>query len=57
MYINGVSIEEALTKASDFVSDCIEKTLDERERYWYGLKFEQSLGLLTDYYRSLRTEK
>jgi pyridoxine kinase len=57
IYINGASVETALSKATDFVSDCIEKTLDERERYWYGLKFEQSLGLLTDYYRSLKTTK
>lgn len=46
MYVNGYSLEKAADCACAFVSDCIEKTLDEREKYWYGLKFEQSLGML-----------
>lgn len=54
MYINGASLSTAVKNATEFVNDCIVKTLDEHERYWYGLKFEQSLGLLTDYYRKLR---
>lgn len=54
MYINGAPLSQAVKMASDFVNDCIVRTLDEQERYWYGLKFEQSLGLLTDYYRNLR---
>ena len=41
-------------KAADFVSSCIENTLDEAELYRYGLKFEQSLGILTDYFDALR---
>ena len=48
MYINGDTLERAASLACDFVSDCIEKTLDEREKYWYGLKFEQSLGKLAE---------
>ena len=48
MYINGYSLEKATDCACSFVSDCIEKTLDEREKYWYGLKFEQSLRKLTE---------
>ncbi len=54
MYINGASFFDAVKAASEFVNDCIVHTLDEHEKYWYGLKFEQSLGLLTDYYRNLR---
>lgn len=46
MYTNGISLDKAVTKASAFVNDCIIKTLDEREKYWYGLKFEQSLDFL-----------
>lgn len=49
MYLMGSSLSEATKNASDFVNDCILKTLDERDRYWYGLKFEQSLSILTDY--------
>lgn len=48
MYINGYPLENASEFACEFVSDCIEKTLDEREKYWYGLKFEQSLKKLTE---------
>ena len=51
MYINGLPLGEAVKKASDFVNDCIIKTLDEKDKYWYGLKFEQSLSILTDYRR------
>jgi len=49
MYLKGFTLAEATKNASDFVNDCIIKTLDEREKYWYGLKFEQSLSLLTKY--------
>lgn len=49
MYLTGATLFEATKSASDFVNDCIIKTLDEREKYWYGLKFEQSLSILTDY--------
>lgn len=45
-YLNGVPFTEAVKKASFFVNDCIENSMDEREKYWYGLKFEQSLHLL-----------
>ncbi|MBQ8390923.1 MAG: pyridoxamine kinase [Clostridia bacterium] len=46
LYINGKSLFEATQISSDFVKDCIMKTMDERSKYWYGLKFEQSLPLL-----------
>lgn len=49
MYLLGASLSEATQNASDFVNDCILKTLDERDKYWYGLKFEQSLSVLTEY--------
>lgn len=57
MYINGASLGTAVKNASDFVNDCIRKTIDEHDKYWYGLKFEQSLPLLTDYYRKLGQDK
>ena len=49
MYAGGASLCAATKNASDLVNDCILKTLDERDKYWYGLKFEQSLSILTDY--------
>lgn len=49
MYINGASLCDAVINATSFVNDCIDKTLDERDKYWYGLKFEQSLSSLTDF--------
>jgi len=52
MYLLGASLAEATKNASDFVNDCILKTLDERDKYWYGLKFEQSLSILTEYQKS-----
>ncbi len=54
LYINGRPLAEAVEKAADFVSSCIENTLDEAELYRYGLKFEQSLGILTDYFNSMK---
>ncbi len=45
-YLNGTPFTEAVKKASFFVNDCIENSMDERDKYWYGLKFEQSLHLL-----------
>ena len=48
LYVNGFGLTKAVEKAADFVSVCIENTLDEAERYRYGLKFEHCLGMLTD---------
>ena len=44
----GKSLEEALDAAIDFVHDSIANTQDEKEKYYYGVKFEQCLGRLTD---------
>lgn len=42
----GGEITEALELAADFVTESIKKTLDEKERLWYGLKFEEALDVL-----------
>lgn len=47
LVLKGFSLEAAVTKSTAFVSECIKKTLDEREKYRYGLKFEQCLSMLT----------
>ena len=44
----GKSLEEALDAAIDFVHDSILNTQDEKEKYYYGVKFEQCLGKLCD---------
>ena len=44
----GNSLEDALGIAIDFVHDSILNTQDEKEKYYYGVKFEQCLGKITD---------
>lgn len=49
LYLGGVAFSDATVIASDFVNECIINTVDERDKYWYGLKFEPCLNILTDY--------
>lgn len=44
----GFELEKALCAATDFVYESILNTQDELERYKYGVKFEQCLGMITD---------
>lgn len=44
----GMSLEKALKLAVDFVYQSILNTLDERDKYSYGVKFEQSLKMITN---------
>ncbi|MBQ8588424.1 MAG: pyridoxamine kinase [Clostridia bacterium] len=48
----GMPMEEALKLAIDFVYQSILSTQDELQKYKYGVKFEQNLGLITDYVRN-----
>lgn len=50
-YLDGLSFEEAIAFAEDFVQECIMNTLSEREKYWYGINYEKCLGTLTDFYK------
>lgn len=50
-YTNGSDFEEALTLATQFVYDCIENTLPEHEKYWYGVNFENQLYKLCEFSR------
>ena len=45
-YTKTRDIKKALNLSADFVTESIKKTLDEKEKYWYGLKFEQALDIL-----------
>ncbi|MEE0866704.1 MAG: pyridoxamine kinase [Clostridia bacterium] len=48
LYIQNKDMKKAVESAAAFVSDCIKNTLDETEKYWYGLKFEQSIPYLIE---------
>jgi len=44
----GRSLENSLDTAIDFVHDSIKNTQDEKEKYYYGVKFEQCIGKITN---------
>lgn len=52
-YLNGLSFEDAIAFAEDFVQECILNTLPERDKYWYGINYEKCLGTLTDFYKNI----
>ena len=45
-YVKTKSFFESVKISTDFVRESILNTLDEKERIWYGLKFEECLKLL-----------
>jgi len=40
---NGFSLEDSLRIAADFTALCIEKTMNDPARRWYGVNFEQAI--------------
>lgn len=44
-YMNGKSLYDSAKIATDFVVECIEKTMDDKS-HWYGVKFEKALPSL-----------
>ena len=46
---SGADFERSLRLAVDFVHAGIVNTQDEREKFFYGVKFEQSLAMLTNF--------
>ena len=44
--VQGLDIKTSVENAVHFVSSCIEATLQDTERRWYGLSFEKCLGML-----------
>lgn len=44
-YMNGKDLYESARIATDFVVECIEKTIDDKA-HWYGVKFEKALPML-----------
>lgn len=49
LYLKTGCLEKAIEGALEFVWESINKTLDEKDKYWYGTKFEQNLGFLTNF--------
>lgn len=50
-YINNIPFDECINKAVEFVEEAIKNTVDEKEKYWYGINFEKCLNSLTRYYK------
>lgn len=51
-YLRGLPFNEAISFADSFIQKCITKTLDEKEKYWYGINFEMCLDELTKIFKS-----
>ncbi len=49
-YLNGLDFFEAIAFSDGFVQKCIENTVAEHDKYWYGINFEACLSYLTDFY-------
>lgn len=49
LYMKICDVEKAIEGALNFVWESINKTLDEQDKYWYGTKYEQNLGFLTNF--------
>lgn len=46
--VKGYDVNKACQVAVDFVSDCIKNTVDNENKRWYGVNFEEALGKLTN---------
>ncbi len=49
-YLDKLSFYESISFAADFVEKCIFETLNEKDKYWYGINFEKCLNELTSFY-------
>ncbi len=41
--VKGFSVKEAIAAATDFVVDCILRTVPDKENHWYSVKFEECI--------------
>ncbi len=48
-YLRGLGFHESISFADDFIQECINSTLPVRDKYWYGINFENCLSILTDF--------
>ncbi len=52
-YVRGASLEDSLSLAVDYTLECIRKTMQDENRRFYGVNFEQALPMLADRVREL----
>ncbi len=52
-HVRGASVEESLKLAVDFTLECIKKTMQDENRRFYGVNFEEAIPMLTDRVREL----
>ena len=51
-YMHSLTFSEAISFSDDFVQNCIEKTLPDTKKYWYGINFEKCLNILTEFHKT-----
>lgn len=56
-YLNGLSFNDAINFADDFVQKCIGETLPEADKYWYGINYESCLHFLTEFYTKFKSKE
>lgn len=47
-YMRGLSMEEALTLAVDYTLECMVKTMEDENRRFYGVNFEEAIPMLVE---------
>ncbi len=47
-YMRGLSMEEALALAVDYTLECMVKTMDDENRRFYGVNFEEAIPMLVE---------
>lgn len=52
--MRGMSIEEYISLAVDFVLECILKTQEDPQHRWYGVNFEQALPMLYERIKNIK---
>ena len=51
-YLNGIDFFDSIAFSDGFVQKCIENTISEHKKYWYGINFESCLSCLTEFYNN-----
>ena len=47
-YMRGISLEDSLALAVDYTLECIRKTMQDENRRFYGVNFEEAIPMLVD---------
>lgn len=46
--MRGMTLSDALKLAADYTVECIKVTIPDKEKHWYGVKFEEAMPFLID---------